>query len=145
MRADNSQHIIAAARQPPTNARPRPYDAWTTPATPSASMRWHEKPESPVPGFTPSQKSAPRSNASEPATAHVHPFHRSPNRQRASDTSLLRRLDTATERIRVLEKENQQLRQALALALGEQRAATIQPSSRDTPKQKSSAITGPCS
>jgi hypothetical protein len=66
-----------------------------------------------------------------------------PDRQRASDTSLLRRLDTATERIRVLEKENQQLRQALALALGEQRAATIQPSSRDTPKQKSSAITGP--
>jgi hypothetical protein len=68
-----------------------------------------------------------------------------PDRQRASDTSLLRRLDTATERIRHLEKENQQLREALALALGEQRAAIIRGSSRDTPKRKSSAITGPCS
>jgi small-conductance mechanosensitive channel len=67
-----------------------------------------------------------------------------PDRQRASDTSLLRRLDTATERIQVLEKENQQLRETLALALGEQRTATIQASNRDTPKRKSSTITGPC-
>jgi hypothetical protein len=48
-----------------------------------------------------------------------------PDRQRASDASLLRRLESATERIRHLETENQQLREALALALGERRAATF--------------------
>ena len=40
-----------------------------------------------------------------------------PDRQRASDASLLRRLESATERIKRLEAENQQLREALALAL----------------------------
>lgn len=48
-----------------------------------------------------------------------------PGRQRATDASLLRRLESATERIKRLETEIQQLREALALALGEQRAATF--------------------
>jgi len=42
-----------------------------------------------------------------------------PDRQRATDTSLLRRLELATERVRQLEAENKQLRRALAEALGE--------------------------
>jgi hypothetical protein len=41
-----------------------------------------------------------------------------PDRQRASNASLLRRLESATERIRCLEAENRQLRDALAVALG---------------------------
>ncbi|WP_432991611.1 DUF6262 family protein [Dactylosporangium sp. CA-233914] len=45
-----------------------------------------------------------------------------PVRQRASDASLLRRLEVAADRIRRLEAENQQLREALALALGDRRA-----------------------
>jgi hypothetical protein len=47
-----------------------------------------------------------------------------PVRQRSSDASLLRRLETATQRIRQLSEENRQLRELLAQALGEQRAAT---------------------
>jgi hypothetical protein len=67
-----------------------------------------------------------------------------PDRQRASDASLLRRLESATERIRRLEAENQQLRDALALALGEQRAATVLGNTHDTPRKKSAHIIGPC-
>ncbi|MFE9883203.1 DUF6262 family protein [Streptomyces sp. NPDC005784] len=48
-----------------------------------------------------------------------------PDRQRASEASLLRRLEAATERNRQLEAENRELRQSLALALGEQRTADI--------------------
>src|SRR5690242_5862503 len=57
----------------------------------------------------------------QPPTAPVVP----PERQRASDASLLRRLEAATQRIRHLEHDNQQLRDALAHALGERRAADI--------------------
>lgn len=68
-----------------------------------------------------------------------------PQRQRASDTSLLRRLEAATARIRQLEADNQQLRDALARALGERRAADVlgQASRRDTPNRNSPKITGP--
>jgi hypothetical protein len=48
-----------------------------------------------------------------------------PARQRSSDASLLRRLETATQRIRQLSEENRKLRELLALALGEQRATTV--------------------
>ncbi|MEW2550403.1 DUF6262 family protein [Streptomyces zhihengii] len=48
-----------------------------------------------------------------------------PERQRASEASLLRRLEAATERNRQLEAENRELRQALALALGERRTADV--------------------
>ena len=59
-----------------------------------------------------------------------------PNRQRASDASLLRRLEAATARIRTLHSENQQLRDALAKALGDRRTADIRGElhDRDTPK-----------
>ncbi len=67
-----------------------------------------------------------------------------PQRQQASDASLLRRLESATERIRQLETDNQQLREALAMALGERRAADIRGSTRDTPRKKSVTIIGPC-
>jgi hypothetical protein len=67
-----------------------------------------------------------------------------PYRQRASDASLLRRLESAVERIRQLEEQNRQLRTALALALGERRAADIVGSTHDTPRKKSTAIIGFC-
>lgn len=44
-----------------------------------------------------------------------------PTRQRASDASLLRRLEAAQQRIRQLTEENRQLREHLAHALGHQR------------------------
>jgi hypothetical protein len=44
-----------------------------------------------------------------------------PASQRASDASLIRRLQAATQRARQLEQENQQLRRELAQALGQLR------------------------
>ena len=69
-----------------------------------------------------------------------------PERQRASDTSLLRRLEAATERIGHLERDNRELRDALAQALGEQRTSTILGTTRrcDTPKKTDSKVIGPC-
>ena len=69
-----------------------------------------------------------------------------PNRQRASDASLLRRLEAATQRIRRLEDDNRELRDALAAALGEQRQARVvgSPSRRDTPGTQPSKILRPC-
>jgi hypothetical protein len=68
-----------------------------------------------------------------------------PDRQRATDTSLLRRLEAATERIRRLERDNRELREALAQALGEHRAANIlgQPDRRDTPEKQTAQLIGP--
>ena len=48
-----------------------------------------------------------------------------PDRQRATPASLLRRLEAATTRIRALEADNRQLRDALEHALGEKRAEAI--------------------
>lgn len=69
-----------------------------------------------------------------------------PVRQQASASSLLRRLEAATARIRHLEADNQQLRDALARALGERRAAEVRGhnGNHDTPKRSSPKIAGPC-
>jgi hypothetical protein len=69
-----------------------------------------------------------------------------PSRQRASDASLLRRLEAATERIHRLEHDNRELRDALAAALGEQRHARVigSPTHHDTPGKGRSRILGPC-
>ena len=68
-----------------------------------------------------------------------------PDRQRASDASLLRRLEVATDRIRRLESENQQLRDAVARALGERRATNVlgRTNGRDTPNRGTSKVTEP--
>jgi hypothetical protein len=68
-----------------------------------------------------------------------------PDRQRASDASLLRRLEAATARIHTLHKENQQLRDALAKALGDRRTADIHGElhDRDTPKRSTTKTIDP--
>ncbi len=69
-----------------------------------------------------------------------------PERQRATEASLLQRLQAATERIRRLEHDNQQLRDALARALGEHRATDIlsRTNGRDTPNSNSPKLVGSC-
>ncbi|MDA3641884.1 DUF6262 family protein [Mycobacterium xenopi] len=67
-----------------------------------------------------------------------------PDRQRASNSSRLQRLKAATERINHLEEENTRHRQALALALGEQRAKAVHGEHRDTLRRKPTALIGPC-
>ncbi|MFF3159913.1 DUF6262 family protein [Streptomyces sp. NPDC057910] len=74
----------------------------------------------------------------------IPPARPVPDRQRASDASLLRRLEAASKRNQQLEAENRELREALALALGERRTADLPERRRDTPKKKSSAVIGPC-
>ncbi len=61
-----------------------------------------------------------------------------PARQRASDASLRRRLEAVNAEIRRLREENQRLREQLAWALGERRAATH-------PGRSGSTMIGPCS
>src|SRR6266536_1362551 len=69
-----------------------------------------------------------------------------PDRQRATEASLLRRLEAASDRIRQLEADDRQLRDALARALGHRRTTDIlgQPASRDTPSRQPARTIGPC-
>jgi hypothetical protein len=147
MRADNSHHLIAAARHRTAATRRRAI----------AALRRMDKAGMPI-TFDAVAKEAKVSRswlynqpdlraevehlrARRNPTPNGRPI---PDRQRASDASLLRRLESAAERIRRLESENQQLREALALALGERRAATVLGSTHDTPRKKSIPIIGPC-
>lgn len=147
MRADNSPHIIAAARRRTAATRKRAvsalrrmdntglpisFDALAREASVSRSWLYNQ------PDLrTEIERLRTRRSPATPARSI-------PDRQRASDASLLRRLESATERIRHLEAENKQLRETLALALGEQRAADVHHGPSDTPRKKSAAITGPC-
>ena len=69
-----------------------------------------------------------------------------PARQRASDASLIRRLEAANERNRRLTEENRQLREQLAHALGDLRAARLQspPIPEGRRQGRGSATIGPC-
>jgi small-conductance mechanosensitive channel len=128
MRADNSADIVAAARRRAADARSRTVtalrrlDADGQPVTFSTiasaarvSRSWlyaQDDLREQIGRLRTRQQQAP---ASPPV----------PDQQRATPASLLRRLEAATARIRVLESENRQLRHALERALGEQRAAAI--------------------
>jgi hypothetical protein len=147
MRADNSRHVIAAARRRAAGTRKRAV----------AALRRMDKTGLPI-TFDSLAKEARVSRSwlyNQPdMRAEIErlrarrrpasPGRPVPDRQRASDASLLRRLETAAKRIRLLEAENRQLREALALALGDRRAADIHGDTHDTPRKKSAAITGPC-
>lgn len=147
MRADNSHHVIAAARRRATATRKRAvaalrrmdkagmpitFDSVARQAKVSRSWLYNQ------PDLR-AEVERLRARRNPPSTRLSVP-----DRQRSSDTSLLRRLESAAERIRLLESENQQLREALALALGERRAADILGNTSNTPRKKSAAIIGPC-
>jgi hypothetical protein len=147
MRVDNSHHIVAAAQRRATATRrraatalrrmdnagqPISFDAVAREAKVSRSWLYNQ------PDLRAEiERLRGRRN---PAPA-VRPI---PDRQRASDTSLRRRLEVATQRNSELEAENRQLRAALAVALGDQRAAAVTGTTRDTPKHQSRTIIGPC-
>lgn len=147
MRADNSHHVIAAAHRRAAATRRRAvaalrrmdnsgllitFDAVAKHARVSRSWLYNQPDlRAEVERLRARQNPAPHSRLVS-------------DRQRASDASLLRRLEAATERVRRLEEENQQLREALALALGQRRADNVIDGTGDTPSRKSSAIIGPC-
>lgn len=131
MRADNSQHIVDAARRRSEYTRAkaiqalRTLDAAGEPVTfetvakqAGVSRSWlYVQPDlrAEIERLRAAHRREPRSPV--------------PARQRTSDASLLRRLEAANARIRRLTEENQQLREQLARALGEQRAATTRTNS----------------
>jgi hypothetical protein len=134
MRADNSHHIVAAARRRAEQTRQRAiaalrqmdatgqrisFDAVAREAHVARSWLYTQQDL--------------RSEIER--LRQQHPAPSPPRRQHASDQSLLRRLEVATARIRHLEAGNQRLRRDLARALGERRAADIVgQASRDTPR-----------
>lgn len=74
------------------------------------------------------------------------PTHAVPASQRATDDSLLRRLQQANERNRLLTEENKRLRRQLEHALGEQRATSdgLRPAAVPDPPRRGSVTIGPC-
>lgn len=139
MRADNSGHITAAARRRADDARRRataalrrmdasgqPVTFSTVAAAAGVSRSWlyaNDHLRGQIEHLRTRQQPTP---ASPPV----------PDRQRATPASLLRRLEAATARIRTLESENRQLRDALERALGEQRAAAILAPAATRPENK---------
>jgi Family of unknown function (DUF6262) len=145
VRADNSHLIVAAARQRAAATRRRAKAALlrldatgavitfeTVACEAGVSRSWlYNQPDL-------------RAEIERLRARHRIPASRPvPDRQRASDPSLLRRLKAATARNRQLETENQQLREALALALGERRTADIR-GIRETATSSSSRTIDPC-
>jgi len=147
MRADNSRHVTAAARRRAEQTRERAvaalrrmdatgqrisFDAVARHAGVSRSWLYTQDDLR-----AEIERLRQRHPAGSPAP---------PQRQRASDPSLLRRLEAATSRIRRLEADNRQLRDALARALGQRRAADVlgHNGNRDTPNGNSPEIAGPC-
>jgi Family of unknown function (DUF6262) len=147
MRADNSRHLIAAARRRAAATRKRAIaalrrmDKAGTPITVDAVAKEARVSRSWLYNQPDLRAEVERLRARRNPPAAGRPV---PARQRASDASLLLRLESAAERIRRLDADNQQLREALALALGEHRAAAIHSGTHDTPRKKSAPITGPC-
>lgn len=133
MRADNSAAIIAAARHRHELTRSkavralRELDAAGTPVTFEAAAG--------AAGVSRSWLYAQPDIRAEiqrlRETTRRAPSPAIPGGQRASDPSLLARLDAALKHNRKLAEENRQLRRRLAQALGEQRAAA--PSRRRQP------------
>jgi hypothetical protein len=149
MRADNSRHVIQAAQRRAEQTRERAVaalrrmDATGQRVTFDSVARQAQVSRSWLYSQEDLRNQIERLRQRHPATP---PTPVPPQQQRASDASLLRRLEAATIRIRRLEAGNQQLRDALARALGERRAAAVlgQIDGRDTPKKNPSKLIGPC-
>ena len=148
MRADNSHHVIAAARRRAEQTRARAVAALRR--MDGAGRRINYDTVAREAGVSRSWLYAQHDlriqidrlrarHSIQPTVLTV------PDRQKASEASLLRRLQAATDRIHRLEEENQRLRKALANALGQRRAEDVigQSSHRDTPNRKNSKIIGP--
>lgn len=126
MRADNTRHIVAAARQRHELTRAKAIQALRTldfegshvtfeavAQAASVSRSWlYAQPDfrAEIDDSAPPAAGLSRRNC--------------PPRQRSSDASLLCRLEAATQQIRQLTEENCKLRDQLARALGEQRSPT---------------------
>jgi hypothetical protein len=123
MRADNSTHVITAAKRRHELTRAKaikairelaqtgaPVDFPTVASRANVSRSWlYSQPD------IKAEIQQLRSIAGPTTRSPI------PVRQRSSDASLLRRLEIATNRIRELTEDNQRLRRQLAHAIGETR------------------------
>ena len=141
MRADNTHHLTEAARHRAQTTRRRAVtalrrmDTSGLPVTIDALAREADVSRSWIYSQPDLRAEAARlRDRPRPATGRAVP-----DRQRASDASLLRRVEVATQRIRELETDNKRLRVALAEALGEQRVAPAGRPHRDTPRPRDSS------
>jgi Family of unknown function (DUF6262) len=150
MRPDNTQHLVTAAKRRHELARAKAIHALreldragtavtfeTVARTAGVSRSWlYTQPD--IRTEIRRLRDATRRAPSPPL----------PTGQRASDASLLRRLQTANERNRTLAEENQRLRRQLAQALGQRRTTTAADTSGPSPKRgaihSSSVTIGPC-
>ena len=147
MRADNSHHVIAAARRRAEQTRGRAVAALRR--MDAAGQRVSFDAVARQAGVSRSwlyTQDDLRAEIERLRQRHPAASPAPPQRQRASDPSLLRRLEAATSRIRQLETDNRQLRDALARALGQRRAADVlgHNSGRDTPRTDAPKIIRPC-
>jgi len=156
VRADNSHHLRAAARQRALATRERAVralrrlDATGRPVTidtvareAGVSRSWlYGQPDlraqiQRLRGDTPPGPGASTSWTTPPV----------PARQRASEASLRHRLEAINAEIRRLRQENHQLREQLAWAHGELRATSVrrQPGQQDASEHPNPKTIGPCS
>ena len=149
MRADNSGHLVAAARMRAEQTRSRALralrrlDDTSRPVTFEAVAREAGVSRS---WLYSQQDIRVEIQALRTRQQPSSPAPLAPQRQRATEASLLRRLEAATERMRQLEEDNRQLREALAEALGTARTSRVtgKASRRDTPGQQAAKLIGPC-
>ena len=146
MRSDNSQHLIEAARQRSSQTRRRAEAAIVRLTAADTAVTFDSVAREA--GVSRSWLYAQTDLRTEIARLRERGQQRTspvapPERQRASETSLLRRLEAATDRIRGLEQENRELKDALAQALGHNREANItgHTASPDTPADRLSQVT----
>ncbi len=129
MRADNSRHIVEAARSRHEYTRAKAVQALREIDAAGTAVTFHAVAN--AAGVSRSWLySQPdlRAEIEQLRTARTRsPAQPLPARQRASDASLLRRLEAANERARSLTQENCDLRRQLARALGDLRAARLPP------------------
>jgi hypothetical protein len=150
MRADNSRFVLEAARKRATETRQRAVDALrrldatgqpvnfdTVARAARVSRSWLYSQQDLRAEIQRLRAISGRAPASPPV----------PARQRASDASLRRRLEAVNAEIRRLREENRQLREQLAWAHGEVRAARFRgPAEHEgMPMRSGSATIGPCS
>lgn len=129
MRADNTRHIINAARQRHELTRAKAIQALRTLDAAGTSVTFETVARAAVVSrsWLYAQPDIRAEIERLRTASRRFPVLAVPAQQRASDASLRRRLEAAIQRNRTLAEENRQLREQLARALGDRRAARLHP------------------
>jgi hypothetical protein len=149
VRADNSHHLVAAARRRALETRQRALAALRhlhaagQPVSFDAVARAGRVSRSWLYGQQDLRAEIQRLRAIGGRAPASPPI---PARQRASEASLRRRLEAVNQELCRLREDNRQLREQLAWALGERRAAAVRdPTGHDdAAKRNRPATIGPC-